>query len=252
MDEYLLKSNIQAIICTHSPEIMTAALRREDCSVFNMRRTVPISLIRPSDHVEATQALRLLGTSEIESLLFDGVVFVEGPDDVELLEYAFRDLLSRLKFRDLGGRGEVEKYIRLLIDSDKIGKAENVKFFMFDRDNKPTTLMSTQNVKIRQWDRYCLENYLIEPEILYDTVKLDLKPKTWPNTFAEAQVLFEEIAKRQLRGQIIESEFKKLGLQDTRLRVDDKKETFGDSAVSLFSKLERLRQQMGGQRRETG
>jgi len=244
LDEFCLKSKTQVILCTHSPEIMSAALRREDCNVFNMRRESPTSLIRPSDHAEAAQSLKQLGISEIEALLFDAVVFVEGPDDVELLEYAFRDFLSRLKFKELTGRGQVEKYIKLLIEADKGAKAENTTLFIFDRDSKPTTLHSTKHVKIRQWGRYCLENYLIEPDILYDTVRDDLKPKNWPATYGEANDLFICLAKRQLRGRIVEETFKSLKLQDVRLRTEDKKDSFADAATSLFAKLKLLREQI--------
>lgn len=244
LDELCLKRRIQVILCTHSPEIMTSALRREDCNVFNMRRDAPASIIRSRDHAEAALALRQLGTSEIEALLFDAVVFVEGPDDVELLEYAFRDLLSRIKFRDLTGRGEVEKYIKLLIEADKDRKAENTALFIFDKDNKPTTLHSTEHVKIKQWNRYCLENYLIEPEILYDTVRQDLKPKQWPETYSDALGLFVQLAKRQLKGRIVQDTFSKLSLQDVRLRSDDKKDSFLDSASSLFTKLKLFREQV--------
>jgi predicted ATP-dependent endonuclease of OLD family len=244
LDEFCLKDKIQVVLCTHSPEIMSAALRRDDCNVFYMRRDSPASLIRSSDHVEAAQALRQLGVSEIEALLFDAVIFVEGPDDVELLEYAFRDFLSRLKFKDLIGRGEIEKYIKLLGEADRQGKAENTNLFIFDRDNKPTSLQSTKRVKLAQWGRYCLENYLLEPEILYDTVRDDLKAKQWPKTFGDAKELFASMAKRQLTGRIIEKSFKELGLQDVRLRTEDKKEGFEQSAISLFSKLKKLHDQI--------
>lgn len=105
LDKYLIPQNIQAIICTHSAEVMSTALRREDCKVFHLRRGAPISPIRKHDQPEAVQALRLLGTSEIEELLYEATIFVEGPDDVELLEYAFKSELGRFKFRELMGRG---------------------------------------------------------------------------------------------------------------------------------------------------
>ncbi len=244
LDEYLLKMNVQAIICTHSPEIMSSALRREDCAVYNLKRDVPVSLIRKSDHAEAAQALKALGTSEIEALLFDAVVFVEGPDDVELLEFAFRNFLSRLRFRELSGRGEVEKYIRLLVAADNDGKSETVSYFIFDRDGRDFPIQSTKNVRIKQWGRYCLENYLIEPEILYDTVRQDLRPKIWPSSLGEANEFFTSVAKRQLEGRIVEEVYASLGLQDVRLRGEDKKQPFAQSAQRLYSKLEKLNSQI--------
>jgi predicted ATPase len=244
IDHFLRPRGIQALICTHSAEVMSAAFRRDDCAVFNMRRDRQISRIRGHDHGEATQALRQLGTTEIETLLFDAVVFVEGPDDVELLEFAFRDLITRIKFRELTGRGEVEKYIRLLIDSDKKGNTDSTKFFIFDRDSKPTNLQSTNKVKLKQWNRYCLENYLIEPDVLYDTIQADHKPKKWPETHSDACELFKMIAKSQLRSRVIEEVYREQGFQDIQLRRSDKKETVQQAARLLHGKLNTLKDQL--------
>jgi AAA15 family ATPase/GTPase len=203
LDKYLLPKSIQAIICTHSPDVMSAALRRADCKVFHIRRGSPISPIRRHDQPEAVQALKLLGTSEIEELLYEATVFVEGPDDVELLEFAFRSALARVKFRELMGREEVEKLILKLQQADRMGQKENISYFLFDFDNRPSGLTDTPKVIVRQWERYCLENYLLEPEILYDVIRLDCKPKTWPASLGEATKQFAQIAKKQLHSIII-------------------------------------------------
>jgi AAA15 family ATPase/GTPase len=89
LDEYLLPNSIQAIICSHSAEIFSTAMRREECTVYHLRQGSTVSEIRKKDQPEVAQALRLLGTSEVEEMLYDGIVFVEGEDDVELLEEAF-------------------------------------------------------------------------------------------------------------------------------------------------------------------
>jgi hypothetical protein len=154
--------------------------------------------------------------------------------------------LSRLKFRDLSGRGEVEKYIKLLIAADKEGQAENTSYFIFDRDNKPSGLQSTKNVKVSQWGRYCLENYLIEPSILYDTVKNDLKPKNWPSTFSEADQFFQGLAKKQLRTVIVDQVYKELGPPDSRIKSEERKADFGESAKLLYAKVENLREHIVG------
>ena len=60
-----------------------------------------VSEIRKKDQPEVAQTLRLLGTSEVEEMLYEGVLFVEGEDDVDLLEEAFPDSLA--KFRASNG-----------------------------------------------------------------------------------------------------------------------------------------------------
>lgn len=244
MDRFLGPKKIQAIICTHSPEIMSAALRREDCKVFHLRRGAPVCPIRKHDQPEAVQALKLLGTSEIEELLYEATIFVEGPDDVELLEYAFRNDLGRFKFRELMGRGEVEKHIRKLQEADKKHQKENISYFIFDWDNSPAGLPSTNKVIVKQWGRYCLENYLLEPEVLYDFVRTEGKPKNWPSCLSEAEIIFSKLAKKQLHSRIIDEIYRSYGFADIRIRVKDKASDFAGSAKNLFSKINDLKSQV--------
>jgi hypothetical protein len=186
-----------------------------------------------------------LGTSEIEELLYEATIFVEGPDDVELLEFAFRSALARLKFKDLMGRGEVEKLILKLQDADKQGQKENISYFIFDSDNRPSGLTNTPKVIVRQWERYCLENYLLEPEILYDVVRLDCKPKTWPASLGEAVKQFSQIAKKQLHSIIIDEVYKEYAFGEIRLRSKDKAPDFSTSATNIFKKIGVLKAQLG-------
>ena len=244
MDKYLGPKNIQAIICTHSPEIMSASLRREDCKVFHLRRGLPVSPMRKHDQPEAVQALRLLGTSEIEELLYEATIFVEGPEDVDLLEYAFRHLLARFKFRELMGRGEVEKHIRKLQEAEAQGLKENISYFVFDLDNKPAGLSSTEKVVVKQWDRYCLENYLLDTEVLYYTVRQEGKPQRWPACLAEAEVVFPDLAKKQLRSIVIDEVYSEFAFTDIRLRKQDKTDDFTESAQIIFNRIQQLRGQI--------
>ncbi len=244
LDRFLLPLNIQAVICTHSPEIMSASLRRDDCKVFHLRRGLPVSPMRKHDQPEAIQALRLLGTSEIEELLYEATIFVEGPDDVDLLEYAFRHLLARFKFRELMGRGEVEKHIRKLQQAEAKGLKENISYFIFDLDGKPSGLSSTEKVVVKQWDRYCLENYLLDVGVIYDTVLSEGKPQKWPACLAEAELLFPGIAKSQLRSIVVDEVYSEFGYTDIRLRKQDRAEDFAQAAESIFRKIQHLKGQL--------
>jgi hypothetical protein len=244
LEKYLGPKNIQAIICTHSPEIMSASLRRNDCKVFHLRRGLPVSPMRKHDQPEAVQALKLLGTSEIEELLYEATIFVEGPEDVDILEYAFRHLLARFKFRELMGRGEIEKHIRKLQEAEAKGLKENISYFVFDLDNKPTGLSSTDKVVVKQWDRYCLENYLLDAEILYDTVRSEGNPQHWPACLAEAEIAFSDLAKKQLRPIVVDEAYGALALTDIRLRKQDKTDNFAESAQNIFNRIQQLKTQI--------
>jgi hypothetical protein len=130
-----------------------------------------ISKVRKRDSDEVTNALASLGTSESEGLLYKSTIFVEGDEDLDLLEAGFGDTLRRHKLKDLGGRKEVEKQIEKLQKLEKNGDESTSRYFIFDRDNAPTGLSNSKTVKILQWDRRCLENYLLDIDALTPLLK---------------------------------------------------------------------------------
>ena len=246
LDNYLVPNDIQAIICSHSAEIFSAAMRREECTAYHLRQGSMVSEIRKKDQPEVAQALRLLGTSEVEEMLYEGIVFVEGEDDVELLEEAFPESLARVKFRELAGRGEVEKHIERLQDAEKKGQRENITYFLFDQDGRPTSLQSTPKVRIKQWDRYCVENYLLEPEIIFDLVrKENYAKKEFPSNIGEAKKLFQEVANLQLVSRVIREAYDSYKFGDPRLRAKEiAAKDFPEAAKILFDRLEGIQGQM--------
>ena len=108
VEKYVLPKNLQAIICSHSPQILAGAFDSEECSLFHLASERILTKVRRKDEDEITEALRRLGTSESEGLLYKATIFVEGEEDIELLEAGFADLLRRYRLKDLGGRREVE------------------------------------------------------------------------------------------------------------------------------------------------
>jgi predicted ATPase len=246
LDHYLRPNDIQAIICSHSAEIFSTAMRRDECTAYHLRQGSVVSEIRRKDQPEVSQTLRLLGTSEVEEMLYEAIVFVEGEDDVELLEEAFPESLARIKFRELFGRGEVEKHIERLQEAERKGQKENISYFLFDQDGRPTSLQSTAKVRIRQWDRYCVENYLLEPEIIFDLVqKENYAKKPFPSNIGEAKALFRKIASAQLESRVIREVYKSYSFEDPRLRGRDiAAQDFPEAAQVLFNRLEAIQGQL--------
>jgi predicted ATP-dependent endonuclease of OLD family len=72
IDEYLAPRKIQAIICTHSPELLGAAFDRKDCSLHHLQSPSVISKIYPEDKREVFDALRRLGTLASDVLFSNG------------------------------------------------------------------------------------------------------------------------------------------------------------------------------------
>jgi predicted ATPase len=244
LDEFLLPNDIQAIICSHSPEIFSAAMRREECTAYHLRTGSRVSEVRKKDQPEVAQTLRLLGTSEVEEMLYEGVMFVEGEDDVDLLEEAFPELLAKFKFRELSGRGELEKHIKKLQEAEQLGQKENISYFVFDHDNKPTELKSTDKVRVKQWDRYCLENYLLDPAVIFDVIQREKCAREFPSNLGEALKEFEGLAKSQLSLRVIREIYAGLKYDDPGIRSKDiLSKTPAEAATVLFARLNRVKTQ---------
>ena len=95
-------------------------------------------------------------------------MFVEGEHDAAILEEGFNDQVLGYKITSLGGRKEVEKEIAALQDGEKRGELDKLSCFIFDLDRSPSGTKSSVLVRVLQWDRYCLENYLIGRKLLFD------------------------------------------------------------------------------------
>jgi predicted ATPase len=157
--KYAVPKNLQILICTHSPEILASAFDQKNCALFHLRSETEITKVRFQDENEVASALQRLGSSQSESLLYRGTVFVEGPTDVDLLELGFPAAFNRYRIKDLGGRSEVEKEIKRLQKGESEGQEFPLTLFIFDLDKAPSTLQDSKLVKTLQWRRRTIENY---------------------------------------------------------------------------------------------
>jgi predicted ATPase len=239
IEAYAKPKNIQMIICSHSPEILAGAIGHDDCELFHLVSGTLLTPVRQSDEEEVTEALRRLGTSESEGLLYKATLFVEGPHDVDLLELGFGSLLRQYKIKDLGGRGQVEKQIRLLQEAASRGEVLAPRFFIFDRDLTPSSLKSTETVKVLQWDRRCLENYLIDFDILTDLLKdSEITSKPLTNKGELVQIL-KRLAMSHLDDVVVEQIYSELHYSGVGRRASDVTgKGFGNSASALFDRIE--------------
>ena len=172
-EEIVEKNKIQIFMCTHSAEILGCSFDRPDCSVYHLREHNDATKIYEKDSHEVFSALGRLGTTAAESMFSQGNIFVEGDHDAIILEDGFYDIVAGYKITSLGGRSGVEKEIATLQEAEKKGDLDKLSCFIFDNDRAPTSLASSKKVKVLQWDRYCLENYLLGKKELFDEL-LDL------------------------------------------------------------------------------
>jgi hypothetical protein len=99
VDEYATKRNLQVIICSHSAELLAGAFDRPNCALCHLRGNRSLTKVRVHDQGEIRDALRRLGSSESEALLYKGTISVEGIHDVEILQSGFDDILRRYRIK---------------------------------------------------------------------------------------------------------------------------------------------------------
>jgi len=248
VDKYIVPRDLQAVVCSHPPEILAGAFdRAEECSLFHLASENMLTKVRRKDEDQISQALRRLGTSESEGLLYKGTVFVEGEEDIELIEAGFGDLLRRFRLKDLGGRREVEKQIALLQQAERDDSTMAPCYFVFDRDGMPSDLKDSAKVRVLQWQRRCLENYLIDVDTLTDLLQ-DSEVLPVPlSSLGEVNKLLQEIAFSQLDDVIAKAVYTEYTFEDPGIRVPEiQGKDIEEIAGILFSRLKRIGQQTSG------
>jgi predicted ATPase len=213
VDEFATKKDIQGIICSHSAEILAGTFERPSCSLFHLRDGKALANVRYQDHGEIRDALRRLGSSESEALLYKGSVSVEGIHDVELLQSGFVDLFRRFRVRDRGGRTQIDHDIRELQKAETNSEDIGYHYFIFDLDSRPHHLSDSAHIKILQWDRYCLENFLLDAEILTDLSRNEEYSDSPKSTVTEMHQVMKHWAMSQLNENAARLVFIELGLE---------------------------------------
>jgi predicted ATPase len=250
IDEYLQPQSLQAIICSHSPEILGVAFDRPDCGLHHLQSQTIVSPIFAEDKKEVFDALRRLGTSASDVLFSSGSIFVEGDNDIEILEAGFSQILSRFNVTQLEGRTNVEREIQTLQEAEVRGEVDTLKCFIFDLDNAPTRLHSSKLVRVNQWKRRTIENYLINDKVIYDLLRDDDISRQKIENRGEALRILRDIALTQLNdtvAKIIYSRFPfgELGPPPQRELIGKSLE---ESSAILFARIAAVQGQISSLR----
>lgn len=243
--EYVVPRNLQVLICSHSPEILAGAFDNDYCSLYHLMSSTNLTKVRAQDELTLAAALKRLGASESENLLYKGVVFVEGPDDVALLEAGFPTLLRRYKLKFATGRKEIEKSIRDLQKAEATIATTGATYFIFDKDDTPTSLISSNSVKVLQWDRRCLENYLIDLDAVSDLLMdQEVTKNPYTNT-GEVSKLLRKLAFQQLDELAARKVYSRYLFEDVGLRKDDILNKSVDTiAQTLNERIQKVQNQL--------
>ncbi|WP_455270341.1 AAA family ATPase [Rhizobium herbae] len=221
MKQYSKPRKLQFIMCTHSPEILSGAFANEDCALLHLKSSSDITRVGKQSLDEYSDALTRLGTSVSESLLYEGTILVEGDDDVSFLEIAYPEVTRKMKVKDRGGRREIEKTIRHLQELEAKGQKVAPIFLIFDRDEELTDLVSTNTVKIMQWERRAIDNYMLDPDVLSHILKDESLTRTPIVNEGDVQRLIREIAFQQLDAIAAKMVYRSYAFRNPSLVKDD-------------------------------
>ena len=178
------KKNAQFILTTHSAEVLATTKDDEQCRLLHLINETTISPIYKKDNEEAQEAIKCLGITTSDLLFNNGVIYLEGTTDDDYINETLKGIANGYKVQSLGGRTVVENEIKTLQEADSKKELQGYHIFVLDNDNKPTSLKSSENVKVLQWDRYSFENYLLNLDVLYDVIK-SLSPTNFPSNREE-------------------------------------------------------------------
>lgn len=246
------KSNIdipQIILCTHNAEIVSSAYVRDSCEIFHLRSTKDITPLRQRDKDEFEEILKRLGTSTIDALFFNGEIFVEGDDDEDILQTGFPEIVDGFRIQGLGGRGEVEKRVKELQEAENNGELDQKRrLFLFDRDRNISTLKDSTYVKVAQLDRYCIENYLLNADVLFDIIKKHgNREKVDPKIFSRTEFKrkLEALAYKQFSEHIALEAYRELEPMNCGIKSQSLRNLMPDEITSiLLAKIDALLTQL--------
>lgn len=192
----------QIWLVTHSDTILRQSVGREGYKVFHM-------LAAGNPLASPEQALEIKADGDLERAIIDLVgdlaaykpgaklVFIEGggasPFDEQLINELFPDFASSVNLIAGGNKARVRQVNSLLDRARRTGAAFGAAFSITDNDNETTTEELPANCHI--WDRYHIENYLLEPDFLAKVVidfglasKVDVRTDALMGTLRERAV----------------------------------------------------------------
>jgi predicted ATPase len=247
MEYYSKPRSIQFFMCTHSPEILSGAFSNEDCALLHLKSDNDLTRVGKRALDEYSDALVRLGTSVSETLLYEGTLLVEGDDDVNFMLEAFPDVLRKYNVKDLGGRREIEKNIGKLQDLEARNQKLSPIFLIFDRDESITDLKSSKLVKVMQWKRRTLENYMIGTDVWSELLRGDTVTRSPIASGGEVHKLMLETAFSQINSIAAREVYNTFGYQNaTATRGDLIGSDIDQIADILFARVSAASKSLAG------
>lgn len=198
-------SNNQFVLCTHSPDIITASLDNSVVFIAPARGQGENQAVSVREDDETNQALRLLGQSIGIVALGKRIVLIEGSHsslDKQVYGSILRDRFPNLVLVPGGGKGLLTSFDylhRQVLDRTVWG----VEFFMLcDRDAVPAFKIQeiasgATEGRIEVLKKYHLENYFLDETVLASAFA-NTEPENSPlRVPKEIRSRLKDIARRQ-------------------------------------------------------
>ncbi|WP_288942521.1 AAA family ATPase [uncultured Roseovarius sp.] len=196
-EKFIGRANSNQIwMVTHSDSILREAVQEPSYCVFHMR---PASQVAEGEN----QIDRVAVGQDVENAVFalvgdlasysprSKIVLLEGADtevDARIVSQLFPDFVDRVNLVSLGSKRTVSGAQDVLEKAAEGGRLDARFFSIVDRDFGGEVLVA--NERRHTWDRYHIENYLLEPNFIRQAL----------SEISLGQIdLTEEEASRQLR-----------------------------------------------------
>lgn len=221
----LERGNNQMWVISHSEGIVDTT-EYESLYAMTGRGHPAVELVK--ERADRIGLLQNLGASVGLQLISPRILFVEGDSDEELLRLLCGELPANVSIQSTGGKGNLmrlsETAMRLLEEAVVDGQFYLVR----DRDVEasPENLNALQEKyagNFFTWDRYHIENYLLNEEAIYHVLADDPDLPT-PASVAEVGRQLRALAderKEQVLAKYLEAEFNSDLRQRLRINVPD-------------------------------
>lgn len=242
--------NNQIWLVTHSDTLLRQSLGQENFGVFHLQKAELNS--------DENQVKEISASDEVEKAVIDLVgdlaayrpgaklVIVEGGGnsdfDVQMIKQLFPDFESRVNLESGGSRKQVFNFHELLEKTKKSGSITTEFFSIADKDFEIDS--QTQENRFF-WDRFHIENYLLETQFILKVI-FDLQIKNSNmQTETDIENLLKECAKKTVhslvRGQMEHSTNQKL-VQCIRTNTYRNSEDISEKLIdSIENSITRLR-----------
>jgi hypothetical protein len=245
LDEYAIPREIQFVLCTHSPEILESAFSRDDCTLLHILSSRNMSRVGRRSVDEYANALQKLGTSVGQSLFYAGTIVVEGVDDIAFLEVAFPIVARKFNLTEKGGRKEVEKTVAKIQELEAGGERVSPMYIIHDRDDDVGNLRSSNAVKIMPWPRYCLENFLIDLDVITELLKDNTVTRSPVANQGEVHTRLKSLAFSQLDELAARKVYNSYGYENPSLRREDVEgQALSEITQTLFKRMSGARSRL--------